>query len=384
MAFKVLIYAQDTLGLGHVRRCTTIARALLAGRADASVLLATKSSWPARESLGERFDFLKLPSQFTLAGASAAEHDGEREAIRDLRRDLLRDAAARLRPHLVLVDNEPLGFNGEMVQALAAADGAKAVFGMRDVLDDPARTAQSWAQLDVVGSLRDRFDGVLVYGHEELFDTLGTYDVPADVAARARYTGYVVARPPAIDVAAVRARLACGERPVVLVTGGGGQDAARLCATALAALELMTSHPRPRGLVVTGPFMPEDDRAALAERAGRGGHVLVERADLAEAMAAADAVVTMGGYNTLAETMLFGKRPIVVPRATHKREQLMRALAFEQHGLVRCLPPEAASPQAMAAALEAELRAPAAVDAARFLDVGALRTAQLLLERAFA
>jgi len=380
MALKTLIYAQDTLGLGHVRRCVTIARALLDARADASVLLASKSSWPARVALGDRFDFLKLPSQFTLAGASPAEHDAEREAIRALRRDLLRDAAARLRPQLVLVDNEPLGFKGEMVQALAAAEGAKVVFGMRDVLDDPERTAESWAALDVVASLRSRFDGVLVYGHPELFDTLGTYGVPADIAARAHYTGYVVTPGAAVDVAAARARLGCDERPVVLVTGGGGQDAVALCTTAVGALGLLTQRPSPRGLIVTGPFMPQEDRAVLAELARGGDHMLVESVDMSEAMAAADAVVTMGGYNTLAEAMMLGRRPIVVPRATHKREQLMRALAFDRHGLVRCLVPGAASAEALAQALEAELRTPSAIDAGRFLDVGATRTAQLLLE----
>lgn len=380
MAFRTLIYAQDTLGLGHVRRCVTIARALLAGRADASVLLATKSSWPARMTLGDRFDFLKLPSQFTLPGASAAEHDAEREAIRALRRDLLRDAAARLRPHLILVDNEPLGFKGEMVPALAAAGAAKVVFGMRDVLDDPRRTAESWDALDVIGSLRERFDRVLVYGHQELFDTLATYGVPADIADRAHYTGYVVTPHPPVDSIGARQRLGSGNRPVVLVTGGGGQDAMALCTTALAALELLADRPSPRGLIVTGPFMPDDDRAVLAERASRGGHLLVESTDTTEAMATADAVVTMGGYNTLAEAMMLGRRPIVVPRSTHKREQLMRALAFEEHGLVRCLEPGAASAQAMAEALEAEILRPSVVDAARFLDVGAVRTAELLLE----
>lgn len=380
MPFKVLIYAQDTLGLGHVQRCTTIARALLERRPDAAVLLATKSSWPGRLALGPRFDYLKLPSQLTLAAAGAAERDHEREAIRGLRRDILRDAAARLQPDLILVDNEPLGFGGEMEGALDAAPSARAIFGMRDVVDDPARTAESWRALGVLGALRERFDGVLIYGHPDLFDTLETYGVPPDIAARSRYTGYVVAGRPRPDVAQVRTRLGGGGRPLVLVTGGGGQDAAALCEIALDAIDLLVSQPAPRAVIVTGPFMASVDRERIAQRARAGAHLVLEQADVAEAMASVDALVTMGGYNTLAEAMLLGRRPVVVPRATHKREQLMRAEAFDRHGLVHCPPSRPASAAVIARALEAELLEPSRVDARRFLDIDGERAAGLLLE----
>jgi predicted glycosyltransferase len=150
--------------------------------------------------------------------------------------------------------------------------------------------------------------------------------------------------------------------------------------TVLDALPLLALRRVPRALIVTGPFMPQEERETLAERARADGHEVRETADVLEAMAAAHAVVAMGGYNTLAEAMMLGRRPIVVPRVTYKREQLIRALAFERHGLVRCLPPSALSREAMAELLEAELAAPTAVDARRYLDLDGRRAARLLLE----
>jgi predicted glycosyltransferase len=88
----------------------------------------------------------------------------------------------------------------------------------------------------------------------------------------------------------------------------------------------------------------------------------------------------MGGYNTLVEAMALGRRPIVVPRATHKREQLIRAEAFAAHGLVRCLPPAELNADELAAALDAELAEPGRIDAGPYLDLHARRTAQALLE----
>jgi predicted glycosyltransferase len=379
MPIPVLIYAQDTTGLGHIRRCVTIASALLEQRPDTAVMLATKSRRPAAFELGDRFDFLKLPNQITQAAAAPAEHDAEGEAIRALRRALLRDAVTHLRPRIILVDNEPLGFGGEMIDALAAAPrDTKVVFGMRDVVDDPGRTARRWAELGVTDALRDRFDRILVYGDPQLFDTLGTYDLPAAARDRAVYNGYVCAPPARLDVQGFKTGLGLAGQRFVLVTGGGGVDALPLLELAVEAARRASE--RPRLLIVTGPLMSPEDRATAASLAEPAGHLVRTEVDLLTALAAADVAVTMGGYNTLVEAMMLGRRPIVVPRATHKQEQLLRARAFEARGLVRCLPPGEVTAERLAEAIDAELRDPAWVDAQRYLDFDGRRAAAHLLE----
>jgi predicted glycosyltransferase len=378
---KVFIYAQDTLGLGHVKRCATLARALLSRRADAAVLLASKSAWAATVSLGDRFDFLKLPAQLTLPASSDADREAERSAIRALRRDLLCDAVSHFRPQLIVVDNEPLGYGGEMAAALASAGSqATVVFGMRDVMDDPERISEVWESHNVIEALEERFDRILIYGHPDVFDTLGTYALPASLADRARYTGYICSRRDGLESSSVGAGLGFDSQPLMLVTGGGGQDALPLFSAVLEALPLLMSEPEPRALLVTGPFMPAEERERVAALADSSRCQIRETTDVVEAMAAARAVATMGGYNTLVEAMMVGRRPVVVPRATHKREQLMRAQAFEARGLVRCIPPARLSPAVMATALQAELEAPTTVDAAEYLDPDAGRAAELLLE----
>jgi len=379
MPTTVLIYAQDTTGLGHVRRCTTIARAILERRPDTAVLLATKSRWPISFDLGPRFDVLKLPAQLTQPAATASEREAEGAAVRSLRRALLREAVAHLRPRLILVDNEPLGFGGEMLDALDAAPReTRLVFGMRDVVDDPEVTARRWAEIGALDALRDRFNRIVVYGHPDLFDTLGTYDLPAEARERAVYNGYICAPPDSIDVAGFRAHHGLGQEPFVLVTGGGGIDALPVLAASIKAARLIPQ--RPRLLLVTGPLMSAEDRATVAALAQPDGHAVRQEVDLVTAIAAADASVTMGGYNTLVEAMMLGRRPIVLPRATHKQEQLLRARAFEARGLVRCLGTDDLSPDALARALETEIRSPGQVDARAYLDVHAGRAATLLLE----
>ena len=66
--------------------------------------------------------------------------------------------------------------------------------------------------------------------------------------------------------------------------------------------------------------------------------------DLAELVAAADAVVSMAGYNTVCEILGSGRPAVVVPRVELIREQLMRAEAMRRRGLLRMIHPDDLTP----------------------------------------
>jgi predicted glycosyltransferase len=382
MTDTILMYAQDNRGLGHIRRTTTIARALLNARPHAAVMLASKSAWPASLNLGNRFEFLKLPGQFTAKAALESEREEHVQSIRSLRRSLLREAAQALAPSLVLMDNQPLGVGGEMEQALDTAQRAnrntRLVFGMRDVVDDPNETIRQWQETGVLKALEERFHRVLIYGHPDVVDSAVMYRLPDAVVAKSVYTGYICSTAKQADPRRIRSLVGVGKEPLVLVTTGGGQDGAPLLRAAIGAAALLA--PSVRMLVVTGPFLPAADRPALLAAAAAARAVLCTELDVREAIAASDAVVCMGGYNTLAETMLIGRRPIVVPRTGHKREQLLRAQAFAKRGLARCLTLDRLTPEILASEITAELESTDKTDCSRYLDPDGVRTAELLIE----
>ena len=63
---RVLIYSHDTFGLGHLRRCRTIAQALVAANPDMSVLILSGSPIIGRFDFGERVDFVRIPGVIKL------------------------------------------------------------------------------------------------------------------------------------------------------------------------------------------------------------------------------------------------------------------------------------------------------------------------------
>ncbi len=133
--------------------------------------------------------------------------------------------------------------------------------------------------------------------------------------------------------------------PLVLVTAGGGGDGMALLEAYVQALRL-----EPAGwtsLMVTGPFMPDAQRRQL-EKLCRGLPSIIIRPferDVPSLMHAADAVVTMGGYNSLCEVTGSGTRAVVIPRTSPRTEQLLRAQAFARLGLVDVLLLEHTTPQ---------------------------------------
>src|SRR5205807_3799460 len=282
--------------------------------------------------------------------------------FRRLRAELLRVVALGLAPDLVLVDHEPLGHKGELRDGLCAlkerSPDTKFVFGLRDIMDDIGRIRAQWQELGVYDALEHVYDGIAVYGQPDLFDVADAYAIPQSVRPKLHYCGYVVRDVPTVDPADVRRRYGLPEQgPLLAASVGSGSDGYPVLDAACAALErLRPAFPDLVAVLVTGPFMPARERTLLQARATAACRV-VPQADTLELMAAADAILGMGGYNSVIEALAAARPLVIVPRATHKIEQQLRAETLAAQGLAQWVhPKELAGGAPLAAALEWALR----------------------------
>lgn len=329
-----LFYCHDTFGLGHFRRTVSIAAALTQRTPGLTALIATGSPVAHAFRLPPGVDYLKLPSVAKVgAGRYASRPLGlEFRELSALRSELLASAARHLRPDLVVVDNVPAGLAGELRTTLRALNGrSHVVLGLRDVVDEPARVRRSWTLDGSYELLEDVYDRILVYGQREVFDVAAGYALPPAVAARTRYVGYLARR------SRTPARRLRRRQPLVLVTAGGGEDGGPLLRAALEARESVDGD----WLVVTGPFLAVEERAELRDRARSIPRTRVVDfvQDLPGWMHAAAAVISMAGYNSVCELLSCGAPAVLVPRVEPRVEQLLRARALEQRGLVRVIHP---------------------------------------------
>jgi predicted glycosyltransferase len=226
----------------------------------------------------------------------------------------------------------------------------------------------------VYHTLERYYDAILVYGVPQVMDVITAYHLPASVAARTRYCGYLPRPRPDVPSATTRAALCAQDERLVLVTAGGGGDGYLLLRTYLEGLATLEAPLRAASVVITGPFMAAEQRAELETLAAHYERcrLMDFTTDLLSIMQAADLVVCMGGYNTLCEALSLGARALVVPRAAPRREQLLRAVAFERLGLVSMVHPDALDPGLLARRVGDMLRE--AEDGARS-DLSAARAA---------
>ena len=355
---RVLIYSHDSFGLGHLRRCRAIAHSLVEADPAVSILILSGSPIIGSFDFRSRVDFVRVPGVIKLRNGeyvSLSLHINIDETLA-MRSSIIRHTADIFDPDLLIVDKEPLGLRGEVRETLDLLErrGTALVLGLRDVMDEPEALESEWERKQAVPALAEYYDEIWVYGLPQICDPLAGLSVPKSVRERMTYTGYL--RRTAGDLYLPHLPpelLGIIEKDFLLVTPGGGGDGEALVDLVLSAYEHDRDIQNP-ALLVFGPFMLPEQRAAFASRVGRLDKVqaITFNARLESLMVRAAGVVAMGGYNTFCEILSFDKRALIVPRTAPRLEQFIRTKRAAELGLLSMLlEREARDPQVMAAAL---------------------------------
>ncbi len=346
------MYSHDTFGLGHLRRCRTIAHALVERISGLQVLIISGSSITGAFDFRVRVDFVKIPSVIKLHSGeykSMSDHIDIDETI-EMRSSMIRDTARSFKPDIMIVDKEPLGLRGEMEDTLLElkAAGTCLVLGMRDVMDSPELLKREWAPKDMITRIDEIYDHVWVYGPHDFYEPLTGMDVPQSLDKRITYTGFLRRSMPQSTMRHERT-----DKDFILVTTGGGGDGAAMLKNVIAGYEYAPEIPLD-ALMVLGPFMPATERDIIYQRAEATGRIQIIEFDalIEKLIVESSGLVGMGGYNTFCEMLSFGKPSLIIPRRKPRREQFVRASRASELVLARMLhPDDAENPKLMAEAL---------------------------------
>ncbi|MFS8084031.1 MAG: glycosyltransferase family protein [Acidobacteriota bacterium] len=354
---RVLIYSHDTFGLGHLRRCRAIAHFLVERYKALSVLILSGSPIIGSFDVRARVDFVRVPGVIKLRNGEYTSlnlHIDITEMLL-MRASIIRHTAEVFRPDVFIVDKEPIGLRGEVLETLKMlkASGTRLVLGLRDVMDDPKLLASEWRRKNVMPALSDLYDEIWVYGLPQICDPLEGITLPSGVREKMIYTGYLHRELPVQENPYQNPAIT--GQPYLLVTTGGGGDGENLIEWVLRAYEHDRLLPYP-ALLVLGPFMPLAQQAAFMARAAKLKRVdaITFHNNMESLTAGAAAVVSMGGYNTFCEVLSLDKRTLIVPRTVPRLEQFVRASCAAKLGLISMLAEDGRlDPAVMAAAIRA-------------------------------
>ena len=420
----VLFHVQHLLGIGHLTRTATLARALAAEGFEVTV--ASGGEPVAGIDFG-RARLVQLPTARVADRRFKQLLDAHGKPAGDAwkarRRERLLALYEAVGPDIVLTELFPFGrrqLRFELLPLLdrCAEDRARTgrprvACSVRDILvesPNPERTGE------MLGLVRRYYDLVLVHGDPRFVSLDATFPHAREIADRIAYTGYVVARsgddvcprarkgpgggsqpdPSSVaDPAAARLRPPTEPLPTedsgvapgrsagesggeVIVSAGGGAVGGGLLEAALAA------RPRTRlagagWRLLAGANLPDSEFRSLASRAPEGVAVERFRPDFAALLRGARLSISQGGYNTLMEVLDAGLRAVVVPYAGGlETEQTLRAELLAARGLIEVVGEEDLGAESLAAAVDRALEKPPPAGLADLDTSGATATAEAL------
>lgn len=307
---RVLFFVHDGAGLGHLRRTARIAEALQGPCASLVVTGHRTVGWV----LPEACDFVHVPSWDGLLESRSRRRGRELwlrvapEEARALRRTIIDATVEAFRPDAIFMDYLPFGRDNELEELITRHPAKKYLVlrGFIDSVDLPAFTA--WAP-----AIERIFSRVFVAADPRVIDVAAEYGLDA-LRGKIEYAGYVTPAPVARQD--VRRRRGLNDDAMwVVCSAGGGLDGKEM-------IEHCLELPCRFGELVFDIVVGPRSRASVsAAPHGDRTRVWQDCAELPQFHAAADIVITCGGYNSLAEAMHGGASVISCPVATRSNDE---------------------------------------------------------------
>ena len=305
---RILIYCHDSFGLGRMRRCWTVANALVGQFKGLFVLIVSGSQVPTTMGMRARVDFVKIPSLIKLYDGQYTDMDDhiDLSATKAIRQTIIRNTATSFDPDMMIVHDEPFGLADDIEDTLKdlKARDRTLTLALPDFVDaGKALTADALTAIDSL------YDKVWVYGSPGMCRPFGALEPPGTLAAKINHTGYLKrsVRPPSPSPDMPFTN------PFILVTSDSSDEKPDLIDWVLNAYERDPTLPHPV-LLVLNPLMPQARRKLIRGRAARFGNVEVLDFDdrFGALMPQAVGVIAPAGYDLFCQIMSLDKRAILV------------------------------------------------------------------------
>ncbi|MBB45031.1 MAG: glycosyl transferase [Rhodospirillaceae bacterium] len=307
---RLMIYVQNLLGIGHLRRAAGISRAAVKKGFDVRFV---SGGFPIKDLNIGGAEFYQIPPVRSLDGDFKTLVTKNNKEIDDLwrnrRRQLLLDLFEKIRPQILLTELFPFGrrqFRFELIPLLTKAKEAnccsQVVCSMRDILVTKPRHDRN---LEIVETLENFYQKILVHGDRKVISLAETFPLEKRISHLIEYTGYVLTPSHIGDTGKD------GTGEIIVSAGGGAVGFATLPKIFNLRNEIAIRDFPWR--FVTGPHMPTEIFNELSAKGTNDTFVERSRPDLPAVISRAKLSISQAGYNTIAELMNAGTPAVVVP-----------------------------------------------------------------------
>lgn len=324
---KIIIHCQYVYGLGHFVRALHLAQ----GLSKCFDVYFINGGEPVKNfDFDTAIQFIQLPAIYKKEDStelsSVSEHLSLSKCF-ELRDEIIFETIQKVKPDVVITEHFPFGFlfKKEATKLIDYAKKSNAktkiVCSVRDVIESSNGGIND---PDTVNILNKLYDLLLIHGDEKLISMSSSFPLFTEIKTQIAYTGYVIDEN--LISSAIRSKN-------ILVSVAGGRVGSELLDAVIKAFELIREKCQHKLVVFNGAFntdfedLLQDDRIKYST---------FNRLEFLKHLAQSDISISLGGYNSMSESLYAGNKVIIYNREFlgSNEEQDIRISTFKNLGLI--------------------------------------------------
>lgn len=334
---KIVIHCQYVYGLGHFVRTTELAKGL---SESFDVYVFNGGEMVPNFELSNTFKLIQLPAIYKEENRDElipVDNSKNLSECFDSRRDVINQWLAKIVPDVIITEHFPFGllFEKEVLGMLEAAlkinPNVRTVCSVRDIIESAKGSVRDDYICDLINK---RYDLVLIHGDERFAPLSKSFPKFNKITTATVHTGYIVTSiPTQNDV---------DQLPVILTSVAGGRLGTELLDAIIECHGEIKAEQRHKLVMFSGAFQKDFEKLQDKINAMAFSDVVLNKFDrqkYLQYMSNASLIISLGGYNSLIESVSAQKPLLIYNRefAGSNEEQDLRIKLFRASGYLEII-----------------------------------------------
>lgn len=328
---KYVIYQQGARGYGRIARSIKLMN-VLNDIEDSTGLIFSGDSLLNDFKLPDNVSTIQLPQIYKGLNKSYSTINsslGLSDCLKQ-RSQIIKQAIISFKPNIFFIDSIPTGVLDELKDLIIwikkYRNSIKIILIVRDIIDSSSRTVFEWKRFDVYKFLENYYDLIFVLGNQIVFDFCKEYQLSKNLCKKLVYCNYFSSN---YILKSEKKKLSDID---ILLTVGGGIDGFNLVNSFVKVYKKEKWDLKV--VIIFGQQFPVETKNRLKIQLPPNIETIDHTMAIYDYYLKSKLIICMGGYNTITEILALQKHPIVIPRKTPTREQVIRARRLMKLSLV--------------------------------------------------
>jgi predicted glycosyltransferase len=336
---KIIIHCQYVYGIGHLVRTVELARGL---SKSFQVFIFNGGEAVPNFYLPKDITFIQLPAIYKEENSNSLSPVDSSTSIEECfqdRRIIIEQKTEEIKPDILITEHFPFGllFENEVTSLISKVKftnpSSKIISSVRDIIESNGGGKNDGYITELIN---EWYDMVLVHGDENYIHLKHSFSQIDKISVPIFHTGYIV-RPIQINIKT--------EYPIILASVAGGRLGNELLEAVIDSHLLIKEKIKHNLILFSGAFQndfKEQERKIIELNSEDIKLYCFDSKMYLNYLSKADMVISLGGYNSIIESVSAKKTMLVYQRGFSggNEEQDLRIKLFEDLGCLKVLKPQ--------------------------------------------